>query len=146
MSRRADFLRIARSYIGTPYHHMGRQPGIGLDCAGVVICAAREAGLVAADFDVPAYTRSPDGRMLDFCDAHMDRLPGEREMLPGDVVVLEVDVDPQHLGVIGDHRFGGHSIVHALATADGRGRVLEQRLVFARGRRFVAAYRVRGLD
>lgn len=143
---RAAFLAAARSFIGTPYHHMGRQPGIGLDCAGVVICAARAAGVVPADFDVPAYRRRPDASLLAWCDAHMERLTGAAEMLPGDVVVLEVDVDPQHLGVVGDHRFGWLSIIHALGRADGTGSVIEQRLAFARGRKFVAAFRVRGID
>ena len=143
MTSRDTFLAAARSYVGTRYHHMGRTPGVGLDCAGVVICAARACGAVAPDFDVPAYTRRPDGvSLLAWCDAQMDRI-GEREMAPGDVVIICFDEDPQHLGVVGAHRFGGLSIIHALARSNGTGVVLEQRLAFAQNRKFIAAYRLR---
>ena len=39
----------ARSYVGTPFVHHGRRPGVGLDCAGVAFCAAWDAGLAVAD-------------------------------------------------------------------------------------------------
>ncbi len=42
--KREDFVRVARSYIGTPFHHQGRLPGVGLDCAGVIVCALAECG------------------------------------------------------------------------------------------------------
>lgn len=142
MDSRAAFLAAARSFIGTPYHHMGRAPGVGLDCAGVVICAARACGAVAPDFDVPAYTRRPDGvSLLAWCEAQMERID-ERAMAPGDVVVVCFDEDPQHLGVLGNHAHRGLSIIHALARASGAGRVLEQRLAFAQNKKFVAAYRL----
>ena len=51
---RADAVRVARTYIDTPFQHMGRLPGVGLDCAGVLVCVARELSLVA-----PISTRWP---------------------------------------------------------------------------------------
>jgi hypothetical protein len=83
--------------------------------------------------------------MLTFCDAHMDRI-GKAAMLPGDVVVICFDTDPQHLGVVGNHRFSGLSIIHALTRAGETGRVLEQGLKFAQNRKFIAAYRLRGME
>jgi hypothetical protein len=136
----------ARRYLGTPFHHMGRAPGVGLDCAGVLICAARDLGLVAADFDVPPYARVPDGgSLLRWCDQYMTRIP-QGDMRAGDAVVVIVDRDPQHLGILGDYRHGGFSIIHAVSRADGSGSVVETRLMFSRAMRFVAAYRFPGVD
>lgn len=142
----SEIVRVARGYIGTPFHHMGRVPGVGLDCAGVLICAARELGLVAPDFDVPPYSRMPDGRsLIEWCDRYMTRIR-QSEMRAGDAIVVIVDRDPQHLGILGDYRHGGFSIIHAMSRADGKGTVIETRLMFSRTMRFVAAYRFPGVD
>jgi cell wall-associated NlpC family hydrolase len=39
----------ARSVVGTPYHHQGRIPEIGLDCVGVIVIYARCFGLELKD-------------------------------------------------------------------------------------------------
>ncbi len=137
MTTRADIVRIARSYIGTPFHHAARAPGIGLDCAGVLICVARELGLVDLNFDVPAYVQSPDGSMLKWFSLYMTQVK-YGEMQSGDAVVFITDVIPQHLGVLGDYRHGGFSIIHAASNAHPP-RVIETRLMFSRHLRFVAA-------
>src|SRR5438874_8983310 len=45
---------IARQWIGTPYHHMGRVKGAGVDCAMFPLEVYRKAGLVD-DIEVPFY-------------------------------------------------------------------------------------------
>lgn len=144
MTDRADVVRVARSYVGTPWHHRGRQPGVALDCAGVILCAARELGLVAPDFDVPDYTPAPDGHtLLDWCKRYMT--PVQREaMEPGDVIVLVTDTHPQHLGILGDYRHGGLSIVHSANNAHPP-RVIETRLMFNRRARYVASFVLPGI-
>ncbi|MBI4291331.1 MAG: C40 family peptidase [Betaproteobacteria bacterium] len=144
MSAREDIVRVARSYIGTPFHHMGRLPGVGLDCAGILICSARELGLVGRFFDVPGYTPVPDGRhMLAWCEEHMTRV-AKADMQPGDAIVLITDVHPQHLGILGDYRHGGLSIIHAANSAKPP-RVIETRLMFSRAQRYVASYVLPGV-
>ena len=144
MTTRADVMRVARSYIGTPFHHMGRLPGVGMDCSGLLICVGRELGLVASDFDVPAYTPTPDGHsMVEWCDANMTRI-SQAEMKPGDAILLVVDQHPQHLGILGDYPHGGLSIIHAANNASPP-RVIETRLMLSRTQRFVAAYRLPGI-
>lgn len=144
MTNRTDIVQIARSLIGTPFHHRERQPGIGIDCAGVLICVARELGLVAPDFDVPAYTRTPDGRsMLLWCRRYMREL-AQDAMQPGDAILLITDYHPQHLGILGDYRHGGLSIIHAANMATPP-RVIETRLMFSRVMRFVAAFALPGI-
>lgn len=144
MSTRADIVRVARSYINTPFHHMGRNSGVGLDCAGILVCVARELGLVTSDFDVPAYTPVPDGRsMLEWCEQYMRRVD-QATMQPGDAIVLITDVHPQHLAILGNYLHGELSIIHAANTAHPP-RVIETRLIFSRAQRFVAAYALPGI-
>lgn len=143
MTTRADIVRVARSYLGTPFHHMGRQPGLGLDCAGIPICVCRELGTVAPDYDVPPYTPTPDGRtLLEWCNSRLKRVV---QMQPGDMIVTAVDADPQHIGILGDYRHGGLSLIHAASNASPP-RVIETRLMFSRALRLVAAYVLPGVE
>ena len=133
-------MRVARSYIDTPWHHAARRPGIGIDCAGVLICAGRELGLVSETFEVPAYVPIPDGvSLLKWCDQYMTRVPFDA-MRPGDAIVLVTSDHPQHLAIVGDYRHGmGFSIIHACSRSKPP-RVIETRLMFSKIQRFVAAY------
>jgi cell wall-associated NlpC family hydrolase len=144
MTTRADIVAKVREYIGTPWHHAARLPGVGLDCAGIIVCAMRELGLAALDFDIPAYTRTPDGRtMREWCERYMTPIP-QSAMQPGDAILLITDLHPQHLAVLGDYLHGGLSIIHAANNASPP-RVIETRLMFSRALRFVAAYSLPGV-
>jgi len=129
----------ARSWIGTPFHHRARLKGVGVDCSGLIVGVCRELGLVAADFDTEPYTTTPDARMLrEGCARELT--PIDRgAMQPGDVVLLAITKDEQHLGILGDYRYGGLSIIHA-ANNVAPPRVIETRLMFSRSLRFCAAY------
>lgn len=144
---RQDIVMVARSYIGTPWHHMGRTPGHSLDCAGLLICVARELGVVQPDFDIPAYTQRPDGHsFLEWCDQHMTKIP-QADMGFGDVIVTKLDLAPQHMGIVGDYRYGGFSIIHSCnARSVVPSRVIETGLVFSRVMKFVAAYQLPGVE
>ncbi len=145
MITRADVVLVARTYINTPFHHRGRTPGVGLDCVGIPICVCRELGTIPPDFDVPPYTPTPDGRsMRAWCDEYL-RPVSEGAMRPGDMLMAIVDKDPQHICVIGDHIHGGLSIIHASNSGDNP-RVVETRLMFSRVLRFVAAYKLPGIQ
>jgi hypothetical protein len=135
----ADVVAAARGHIGTRWQHQGRLPGAALDCAGLVICVARELGLVAQDFDVNGYVRVPDGTMIGWCDANMQRMPAPEL---GAVLSLIVHREPQHLGIVGDYRHGGWSLIHAASNA---GRVIETRLMICRTMRIAGAWRLPGV-
>lgn len=137
-----SIVACARQWIGTPYHHAERRKGIATDCAGLVIGVARELGLVAPDFDVPAYDRIPDGvTLLKQCDQYMTRIG---DMKPGDVAVIEWgDGIPHHMGIVGDYRHGGLSLIHAEGLKQKR--VIETRLMFTSAMRLAAAYRLPGV-
>ena len=144
MNTRQKIVETARGYIDTPFAHMQRKPGLGIDCAGVLVCVARALQLVPQDFDVPDYTPVPDGRsMLEWCNKYM-RAVSRMDMQAGDAIVVITDKHPQHLAILGDYRHGGFSIIHAANTASPP-RVIETRLLFSRSQRFVAAYSLPGV-
>ena len=88
----------ALSFVGTPYAHQGRFPGLALDCAGLVICAAQSAGIAVAD--VAGYSRVPDGvTFLAGIEAQMDRI-NMSDIQPGDVIAFTFLKDPQHAAVV----------------------------------------------
>jgi cell wall-associated NlpC family hydrolase len=143
MTTRAEIVAAARKWVDTPFHHQARLKGVGVDCVGLVIGVARELGLVAPDFDVVGYPRVPDGTsLMGIVREHMTEID-RAAMQPGDVVVVSFDRDPQHLGILGDYRHGGLSIIHAAGMA---GRVIETRLMFTEQMRFVAAFKLPGIE
>lgn len=141
-----DVVAQARTWLGTPFHHNQCQKGVGVDCVHLVIGVARELGLVAPDFDVPAYPRRPDGvTLLTLANMHMDRV-APSEMALGDMAVVRIKQDPQHVGIIGDYRGGGFSFIHARdITGRERGKVVEVHFGPWHRGMLVAVYRLRGL-
>jgi cell wall-associated NlpC family hydrolase len=145
MTSRTAIVAEARTWLRTPFHHQGRVKHVGVDCAGVPICTGRVLGCFPAEMDVRGYARSPDGvSLLAYCDQWMTRIDAA-SMDIGDVIVIRFDLDPQHLGIVGDYPAGGFSMIHALGTPDGRGRVVEHRLDESTLERLVAVYRMPGV-
>lgn len=146
MTTHADVVAQARSWINTPYHHQARLRGVGADCAGLIIGVARELHLVAPEFDVTGYARTPDGiSMLAECDRFMTRIPRD-SIRPGNGIVLRFERDPQHMAIVADYLHGGLSMIHALGTSDGKGKVIEQRISDEILNRLVQAYALPGIE
>lgn len=145
MTTRAEFVATARSYIGTPYHHQGRLPGVGLDCAGLVIAACWAHGLLPLSFDVTGYARTPDGQSLKaYCDEHLQEV-SQDWMQPGDVLLVRWQKGPpQHMGILFTYPHGGLAMVHADSMSQRA--VSELRVKFGRAMQFVAAYSVPGIE
>lgn len=141
-----NIVDAARRYIGTPFHHMARNPPVGIDCAGLIICAAREVGLLPRGFDVPSYSRMPDGfTIMALCREYLDAV-AQADVRVGDVIVVSMGRYPQHLGLLGDYRYGsGLSVIHASAYSRPP-RVIETRLMYTAAFKFCAAFRFRGAN
>lgn len=90
------FAEAVESYEGTPWHHQGRCPGVGLDCAGLVACGLRDAGANPADkIDYP---RQQDRREIQkWLETHCTLVEGEPEI--GDICVFGVGGHALHIGV-----------------------------------------------
>jgi len=130
-----DIIAIARGYVSTPFRHQGRLPGLALDCAGVVVCVARQLGVEGEFKEVP-YGKYPHGNTLQgLCDLHMDRISMYG---PGDVQLMAWEAEPQHLAIASDI-----GIIHSYAKAR---KVVEHTLDPVWRSRICGAYRFRGLD
>lgn len=95
MTTPADIISTARSYLNTPFHHQARVKGVGIDCAGLLICVARDLGL--QHYDVQGYSRVPSGAEFErHLAANLDRI---MEIEPGCVLLMAFDSDPQHVAI-----------------------------------------------
>lgn len=131
----------ARTYIGVPWKHRGRSRK-GIDCAGLPICAYADLGVTIPDIE--RYGREPhrDGLMQGAIAALGSPVEGDPQY--GDVVIMTSGArdarEPHHIGIIGDHRHHGLSLIHADGTI-GVSRVVEVGLSDAYRKRIVAIFR-----
>ncbi|GAB4511253.1 MAG: peptidase [Roseibium sp.] len=126
-----DIVAAARRWLGTPFHHQGRVRGVGVDCAGLVIGAARELGIM--DIDVTGYGHRPDDEEMErLVRAHLAEIP-LAEAAPGDVLLILIDRRPQHLAIRSDV-----GMIHAYAPAR---KVVEHRIDAVWAARIHAAFR-----
>lgn len=89
---------MARSYAGTPFHHQGRLPGVGLDCAGLVLCSLSAIGETVVD-TLP-YARIPRNRAFIKCiEAQCDEVPRAKIQI-GDFLTFAWKSEPQHISIV----------------------------------------------
>lgn len=103
----------ARGWIGTRFHHQGRLKKTenhkgGVDCLGLLVGVAAELDLRAADglsltsFDKADYPHQPDAaRLRERLLQLLTPIP-IGDILPGDIVLLNIDGNPQHLAIVSD--------------------------------------------
>jgi len=132
-----EFVEAARALVGTPYRHAGRN-GYGVDCGGLIILAARKAGLLPADWDVLPYSPTIPTSMIlaglrEWCEP-VER-PGEPEA--GDILLMRILRRPQHLAIAS----GDGSMIHVYVAA---GRVVEHPLTEHWRQAIVGIWRWRG--
>lgn len=133
MTTRQQIIDAARSYRGVRYHHQGRGRA-GIDCAGLLVCVARDVG-IAADGDQVGYSRTPDGKSL---KSALDGfgVPVEAYQ-PGDFLLMRFDSQPQHIAIVTDV-----GIIHSYLSAR---RVVEHGLSDDWRARIVQAYAFPGV-
>lgn len=105
------FVTAARGWLGVPWRHLGRTRA-GVDCIGLVLLSAAEAGLSLPD---PApYAREPQGAaLLTGALAHGARVAQAR---PGDVLLFSMGLYAGHIGIATTHPvFGVPAVLHAYA-------------------------------
>ena len=100
-AQRAAVVAEARSWIGTPYHHMADLKGIGVDCAMILVRIFCDLGLVEP-FDPRPYTRDwhlhrSEERYLQALLARARRVGAPQ---PGDIVVFRYGRCFSHGGVV----------------------------------------------
>lgn len=129
MSVQNSLIQAARSYIGVRFAHQGRSKQTGVDCLGLLICAAQDAGITlqaraASEYDRIDYGTFPDAQMLrEQLNAALIMVD---EITVGNILLLRSDGRPQHLALVTDYpheeTFG---MIHAYAPLR---KVVEHRL------------------
>jgi len=108
---RQKIVDTVRGYIGTPFVHQGRLPGVGLDCAGVIVCALQQQGFVIDD--VRGYGRLPhNGMLLAAVQKYCSKI-ALGDVRPADILLFRPRREPQHLAMVVDT--DPVMMVHALA-------------------------------
>jgi cell wall-associated NlpC family hydrolase len=134
MTTRQQIIDAARSYRGCRYHHQGRTRA-GIDCAGLLVCVARDVGISTAG-DQMGYSRTPDGaslkQALDNFGIRVDAFQ------PGDFLLMRFDAQPQHIAIVTDV-----GIIHSYLSAR---RVVEHGLSDDWRARIVQAYAFPGVE
>lgn len=117
----------ARNWIGTRFHHQGRVKKAichngGVDCLGLLIGVAREldlrakTGIPLSALDVTDYSHYPDvNHLRSVLEDALELVPAE-VIAPGNVALMNIDGNPQHLGIISSSDVG-LGLIHAYAPA-----------------------------
>jgi len=118
---RAAVVAAARRWLGTPYHHMADLPGLGVDCAMILVRVFCDLGLVEP-FDPRPYTMDwmlhrDDERYLGFLLARAREVPPSTGSgpEPGDVVLFRVGRCFAHGGIVTASQ--PLTMIHAFAPA-----------------------------
>lgn len=129
----------ARQFLGAPFLHQGRDPAIGIDCIGLIVCSFRALGWPYDKHDLAGYSRRPHQGLLEarLQAAFGAPLPAMAAQ-PGDVLAMRWSGPVRHVGVVGEHPSGGLSIIHTSASI---GRVVEHGLAGPWRRRVAGVYR-----
>ena len=136
---RSDFVLTAYLFIGTPFHHQGRLPGVGLDCAGVVVCALNRCGYSVADMQ--GYGRIPSQGIFGAAvESQCDRIQ-QSEVRPGDLMMFAFRDEPQHIAIVS--AVNPTMLIHAYSDV---GKVVENGLDATWQGRLRGCYSLRGIE
>lgn len=99
-------VEVARTWIGTPFHHQGRVKQVGVDCIGLVVGVAKELGFSV--IDQTNYGREPYKFELEKQLDQQGIMIPKSEMQEGDILVIRFSKNMQHVGI-----FTGTGMIHA---------------------------------
>ena len=115
---RQRIIHEARSWLGTRFKHQGRIKrrehfAGGVDCAGLIIEVGNALALFREPMTFHHYTRMPAGDYVrQACDAYLTPIPLLRKQ-PGDILLLQIHTEPQHLALLSDRQI----LIHSYAPA-----------------------------
>lgn len=148
MTTAGEIVADARTWIGTPMLHAGRNRQ-GLDCVGLLVMVLHDLGI--SDWDDRQYSRvvNPERMVREielFCDPVWRRADGaagdpRAAMRTGDVLHFEIQRYEQHCGIYAGGP-GNGTLIHAYESV---GKVVEHELTEKWARRIVGVYRFRAI-
>ncbi len=130
----AEVLRIAESWIGTPYRHQGSSRGVGCDCLGLVRGVWRE--LYGAEPELPEpyardwAERGGRDRLMDAALRHFGLHVAADQAMPGDILLFRwrSDCAAKHAGILCDeshfiHAYEQATVVRSALVPSWRRRI-----------------------
>ena len=111
--QRASVVAAARSWLGTPYHHMAGLKGIGADCGQFIAAVFHEVGLMEQP-QIDAYPRDwmchrTEERFREIAERYMVRV--DRPARPGDILLFRYGRTLSHGGIVVDYPVMVHALV-----------------------------------
>lgn len=112
-----EIIKIAREWIGTPFHEQARQKHFGCDCIGLIIGIAKEIGAISLTgktwqaCDIIQYNTLQDNHML------LSEMPkhflciNHSAIIPGDILLMEVQCNHYHICL-----YDTKGIIHACSS------------------------------
>lgn len=100
--QREAYVKAALEYLGTPYHHGGQVKGVGVDCSTLLLCAAKDSGLIEK-FDLPPYPphwhlHRGGEKLLAVLTKLCVEVP--HPALPGDIIVWKFGRSFSHAAIV----------------------------------------------
>lgn len=131
-----EIVDVARTYIGTPWHHAARVKGVGIDCSGLLIMVSQDLGIPVED--ELSYTENDEIELMTSgILKHCRQLGEEETSQDGDLFVFrQLPIMYNHCGIFVEP----NAMVHAWRTS-GVNKVVESRLDEAWTNRVLARYR-----
>ncbi|MCY1555786.1 hypothetical protein D9M68_924740 [compost metagenome] len=122
---RKAIIKAAMDALETPFRHQGRVPGLGMDCAGVLVHCFQRLGLPY--HDESGYPRNPyDGQLEKILDSQPSlRRIAVDEAGAGDVLVMRMVRAPQHIAIHAGQYNGHPYVIHG---SEQHGKVCLHRL------------------
>lgn len=134
-----DIIAAALECEDTPFRHQGRVPGVGMDCAGLLVHCFKRLGLPYSD--ERGYPRTPfDGQLQKILDRQPSLVRIQvADAGAGDWLIMRISRDPQHIVLHAGFERGVPYIIHGSYDS---GRVVRHRLDDLNNGRIMSAYRM----
>jgi len=134
LTPRAKIVEAARSFIGAPYRHKGRNR-FGIDCWGLVVLSGRKADVSYADsMDYPSRPTFKDTFRIVQCI--LTAVPMSN-LAHGDVVAINAPAHANHLGIVEIDEYNIMWIIHACQRSK---MVVRQQVDFRFAQKFNRVY------
>lgn len=122
---RASLVEIARSWVGTPYHHAAGVKGVGVDCAFMVCMSFQEAG-VPVEWTQSYSHADYIQNLIDTAAMWCDSLPENAAPELGTVIIFRhIPLMYNHCGIFSGEKDGYLNFIHAY-NGSGVMQVIEQ--------------------